>query len=52
MSRRATIGAATALVAAVLVGCGVPTDDGARRIPDRDVPFDLLSPTPPTTSSP
>ncbi|MFP5318532.1 MAG: hypothetical protein ACLGI2_09580 [Acidimicrobiia bacterium] len=41
-----------AATGALLVACGVPVDDDARRIPDRDVPFDLLEAGPPTTPVP
>lgn len=46
--RAATVALAGALA---LTGCGLPTDDNARRIPDRNVPFSLLDPPPPTTTS-
>lgn len=43
---------AVVAVAALLVGCGIPSDDEPRAMSDQDVPFDLLSrdnPTPSTT---
>ncbi len=36
-------------LAVAAAGCGVPTDDDARRIADRDVPFGLLDTTTSTT---
>ena len=45
MQRRATAGVAGAaglLVLGVLAGCGVGPEDGATRLPDAEVPFDLL----------
>ena len=45
MQRRATAGVAGAaglLVLGLLAGCGVGPEDGATRLPDAEVPFDLL----------
>ncbi|MEY2565711.1 MAG: hypothetical protein QOE35_240 [Actinomycetota bacterium] len=42
--RRIVVVAAALTAAVVFVGCGVPTDDGPRALPTRDVPFDLLAP--------
>lgn len=40
------------VVAAVTVGCGVPTDGSPRPIPDDRVPFELLDPAPIPTTTP
>lgn len=54
---RATARGAVALVLAVLVGglvagCGIPTSSAPQAIAKSDVPFHLLTPSSPSTSSP
>jgi hypothetical protein len=51
-SRRLTlVAAATAVVALLASGCGIPTQSGPSAIAANHVPFDLLKPQPPTTTT-
>ena len=45
MTRTWSVWAACAVLAAVLCGCGLPSDDGPRVIAADKVPFSLLAPT-------
>ncbi len=54
-SRRSIALALSAVTAVVLCSCGVPTNDGPQALPDKGVPFGLLSPSttaPSTTLAP
>ena len=55
MTMRPVAVALSAVFAAVLCSCGVPTNDGPQALPNKSVPFGLLSPsttTPSTTLAP
>jgi hypothetical protein len=43
---------ASCLVAALLAGCSIAAEDDAHRLPDADVPFDLLEPGSTTVPAP
>jgi spore germination protein GerM len=45
----AAVVTALAIVAGVIAGCGLPTDDAPRPIPESDIPEELLAPSSTTT---
>ncbi|MGH8988277.1 MAG: GerMN domain-containing protein [Acidimicrobiales bacterium] len=52
ITRRAAVPAVSLLAAALLAGCGVGVDAAPHVVRNRDVPFTLLRPAPPTTGVP
>lgn len=50
-ARAGSVGGALLLVAAIGAACGVPIDNGPTKLSKRGVPFGLLAPSAPTTST-
>jgi spore germination protein GerM len=48
---RRSAAAIVAALAVLLAGCGIPTDGSPQAIPRADVPFKLLDPSPPKTTT-
>jgi hypothetical protein len=51
MKRRVVPAAVAALLCGVLAGCAIPTQGSPQTIPSSKVPFSLLNPHPPTTTT-